>query len=557
MRIWPKAAVPALALAIVNAGLPVKITLSSHLPGIEGSLAVARGGNAGNGSSASRGGDNGNGGGSDGRGSGRGSGNNGGAGASQGKAGEKAKSDGSESADASSGADDADSAGSVGSPAAATALPGELSRQYFRFTASSRIHRNPVGARKQRTEARNIGRAGGVSSRRANAGAGRASGLPSRRAAATGNGGRPRFDDRALVAVGLSEADIGRLAAAGVGVVSRTSSSKSRVVKLGLLRGMSLDGARKLVARSNRNAVTYAEAYYYSYGGAADCADASCLATLVRWPFKACGASPLIGMIDTRIDTEHEALKGQDIETIELDKQPSMSNAEHGTAVAALLAGRERSIAPGLLPQAKIVSVAAFGSEDGVERADVIRLVAALQALSRRNVRVVNLSFSGPPNAVLEQAIREAIAEGMILVAAAGNGGAGAEPAYPAAYPGVIAVTAVDRDMRVYSRANRGDYIALAAPGVGIPMASESGGKAVRSGTSFAAPYVTAAVASLEAAAPTITASRAADLLASGARDLGAPGRDPVYGWGLMQASGLCDPPGAEPAMASRYPLSG
>ncbi len=101
------------------------------------------------------------------------------------------------------------------------------------------------------------------------------------------------------------------------------------------------------------------------------------------------------------------------------------------------------------------------------------------RSLSRRGVRVVNLNFSGPPNAVLKQAIDKALAEGMILVAAAGNNGAGGDPAYPAAYTNVIAVTAVDSETRIYSRATHsGDYVAFAAPGVRIRTAAAGGGEA-------------------------------------------------------------------------------
>ena len=76
-------------------------------------------------------------------------------------------------------------------------------------------------------------------------------------------------------------------------------------------------------------------------------------------------------------------------------------------------------------------------------------LVSAIEALAERGVRVINLSLSGPANAVLQNAIAAARAEGIVIIATAGNNGAGAEPAYPAASPGVIAVTAVDQDLNI------------------------------------------------------------------------------------------------------------
>jgi subtilisin family serine protease len=111
----------------------------------------------------------------------------------------------------------------------------------------------------------------------------------------------------------------------------------------------------------------------------------------------------------------------------------------------------------------------------------------------------------------------------------------------------VIAVTAVDRESRIYSRATRGDYIALAAPGVRLRTVTPRGGDTARSGTSFAVPYVRAAAATLLARNSGLDHADIIHLLSVAARDLGAPGRDPVYGWGLLQTAGICDWPRAAP----------
>lgn len=171
----------------------------------------------------------------------------------------------------------------------------------------------------------------------------------------------------------------------------------------------------------------------------------------------------------------------------------------------------------------------------------MVTLVQALEVLAERNVRIVNMSLSGPTNEVLKRAIASAQEKGMIIIAAAGNNGAGAEPSYPAAYPGVIAVTAVDKKLAVYSRATQGEYIDIAAPGVDLRVAS-SDGSTLRSGTSYAVPFVTAAAAILSASSdPSDTADLQAALERS-ALDLGAPGRDKTYGYGLLQATYLCTP---------------
>ena len=94
----------------------------------------------------------------------------------------------------------------------------------------------------------------------------------------------------------------------------------------------------------------------------------------------------------------------------------------------------------------------------------------------RRGVQVTNLSLSGPPNALLEQLLRRLAEGGIVIVAAAGNEGPKAGPAYPAAYADVIAVTAVDRMKRPYRRAGRGEHIDLSAPGVDIWTAASISG---------------------------------------------------------------------------------
>lgn len=364
------------------------------------------------------------------------------------------------------------------------------------------------------------------------------------RGAVASIGRRPAADARSVIAAGLSEGDIRRLSSKGLRVVARASIAQTSFVKFGLPGRLDAATARRWISDVNRSAVADADTFYYTDDVGEGCEGAACARTLIGWrPPSGCGAPPKIGMIDTSIDLGHEALRGQDIEVVTLDPSPSSAGPGHGTAIAALLVGKAGSGAAGLLPEAKLVAVNAFSAHEGTDRTDVLRVVAALEELERRDVKVVNLSFSGPPNEVLKQAIDHALARGMTLVAAAGNGGPGADPGYPAAYPGVLAVTAVDADMRIYKRATRGDYISLAAPGVAVSTAAAGGGEATRSGTSFAVPFVTAAVARLASKDPRAGRIHMEDLLASAARDLGAPGRDEVFGWGLVQTAGLCGGP--------------
>ena len=128
-------------------------------------------------------------------------------------------------------------------------------------------------------------------------------------------------------------------------------------------------------------------------------------------------------------------------------------------------------------------------------------------------------------------------AKRVIMVAAAGNGGADARPAFPAAYAGVIAVTAIDADDRLYEMANRGSYIAIAAPGVDILVAGGGHAHQFESGTSFAAAHVSGIIALMLELDPDMPADAVLQALVAGATDLGDPGPDHLFGAGRINAA--------------------
>jgi subtilisin family serine protease len=247
-------------------------------------------------------------------------------------------------------------------------------------------------------------------------------------------------------------------------------------------------------------------------------------------------------MIDTGVNTDHPALRGQrlTVHQIELDDRAA-AGRQHGTAIAAMLLGTIEGRVPGLLPNAELVAVEAFHSGAAGEQADAFSLAGAFDVLLREGVDVINLSFSGPANAVLERMVARATDAGIGLVAAAGNGGPGAPPAYPAAWPQVIAVTAVDSRERPYRQANQGPYVMLAAPGVNIWTAASVSGGRLRSGTSYAAPFVTAVLAVERLRAPMLSNEEVTQALLYCARDLGEAGFDPVFGHGLVSAPDQCN----------------
>lgn len=251
--------------------------------------------------------------------------------------------------------------------------------------------------------------------------------------------------------------------------------------------------------------------------------------------------APRIGMIDTGINRDHPALEGQNltVHQADLGGRPA-AGRQHGTAIAALLIGRLDYRVPGLLPNAELVSVEAFHSGYYGDQADVFSLASAIDILLGSGVSVINMSFSGPRNDVLAQLVQRASDRNVAIVAAAGNQGPGAEPVYPAAYKQVVAVTAVDRNERAYRQANQGPYINFAAPGVRLWVAASISGGRLKSGTSYAAPFVTASLAVQRLRAPAMPIEQTIAAMESCAKDLGDAGQDDVFGHGLVAAPGQC-----------------
>ena len=264
----------------------------------------------------------------------------------------------------------------------------------------------------------------------------------------------------------------------------------------------------------------------------------------VGWPSRraSCGNGISLGMIDTAVDTAHEAFSGRKlIQRSFLPPDREAARGDHGTAVAALLVGDPGSAGfEGLLPGARLYAGTIFETnETGQAVGNVFALVGAFDWMVELKVDVLNLSIETGKNGILTAAIDKALSKGLTITAAAGNGGATAPPAYPAAHPKVLAATAIDPDLQAYQRANHGDYIDFAAPGVSLWTAIPGGGQ-FQSGTSFAVPFLTAAVAMQRAAGTPPDADSLRENLSQFVRDLGQPGKDDVYGWGLLSFSPDC-----------------
>jgi len=237
-----------------------------------------------------------------------------------------------------------------------------------------------------------------------------------------------------------------------------------------------------------------------------------------------------IGIVDSAVDTDHPAFATAKISSRPFADAEQLPNY-HGTAIASIIAANAAPLR-GLAPESEVFAAAVFEQDETRgEIASTVSLVRALDWLLSSQVDAINLSLAGPPNRLLEVALKRISEQGVMVLAAAGNGGPMARPQYPAAYASVVAVTAVDQRGRAFRLANRGDYLDLAAPGVNLRHAVAGGGYAASSGTSFAVPFAVTAAALLKHQEPD---SDVIGRLYAAATDIGPPGRDDIYGYGLL-----------------------
>lgn len=234
-----------------------------------------------------------------------------------------------------------------------------------------------------------------------------------------------------------------------------------------------------------------------------------------------------LGLIDGGI-ADHSSVAGRVEQKGFAKGAPSASN--HGTSVAALMIGKG-SISGGS-PGALLLAADVYGSDKAGGNASAI--ARALGWLAGRKVSVVTISLVGPDNAILRTAIASAQRKGMIIVAAVGNDGPAAPPAFPASYRGVLAITGVDAKNRGLPEAGRAAHTDFAAPGAGIYSALDATRIGKVRGTSFAAPLVAARLSTFYPRPATASVEAAVRKLMSEAVDLGKSGRDPIFGHGLV-----------------------
>jgi hypothetical protein len=250
-----------------------------------------------------------------------------------------------------------------------------------------------------------------------------------------------------------------------------------REVTLGVPRGWPVDRA---LARLRRIAPTgtFTANHLHGQSGSVAAIGAAALAQARPAP-----GPNAVGIIDGGV-AAHPALTGPIEQRGFAAGAPAPS--AHGTAVASLVAGQGgmRSALPG----APLLVADIYGRDPAGGNA--LALARALGWMVARRVPVVAISLVGPINPLVARAVAQAQARGIWIVAAVGNDGRAAPPAYPASYPGVVAVTGVDGRDRVLIEAGRASHLDYAAPGADLSAAAPGGGIAAVRGTSFAVPLV-------------------------------------------------------------------
>ncbi|MEM7457838.1 MAG: S8 family serine peptidase [Pseudomonadota bacterium] len=256
---------------------------------------------------------------------------------------------------------------------------------------------------------------------------------------------------------------------------------------------------------------------------------------LLGWPDQGCQAMTPVGIIDGYLSDKVPGLNASQIVSHNFARRNSVES-QHAETVASLISG------PGRLQNARIYSAGVVGeSAAGQAGSGTKEILLAFDWLRKQDVQVVNVSLSGPYNPLLESVVDLLAETGMVIVAAVGNEGPDAPPRYPAAFEQVIAVTAVDADQKIFGRAVQGPHVEYAAPGVDVLIqAGQDSGRYV-SGTSFAAPFVTALIAADTSRSFDTNADTVRSYLNRSIADLGVTGPDPVYGNGLVRAAAVCE----------------
>ncbi|MEV0901204.1 type VII secretion-associated serine protease mycosin [Actinoplanes sp. NPDC049802] len=257
------------------------------------------------------------------------------------------------------------------------------------------------------------------------------------------------------------------------------------------------------------------------------------------------GAGITVAVIDSGVDAHHPDLDGQVLPGLDLVDRKGDGESDpvgHGTSVSALIAGRsdDQHGVIGIAPKSKILPVRVLDEENRYD--DALIVAKGLRWAVDHGAKVVNLSLGGSgSSATLAAAIDYAFAKDVVVVACTGNATGTATATtprsgvwYPAREPGVIAVGGLDRDGEgIWSGSVTGKETVVTAPANDL-VGARPGGYWKVQGTSFASPMVAATAALIRSRWPDMPAGEVVNRIIKTAQDRGDPGRDPEFGFGLV-----------------------
>jgi serine protease len=252
------------------------------------------------------------------------------------------------------------------------------------------------------------------------------------------------------------------------------------------------------------------------------------------------GAGVTVAVIDSGVDADHADLAGQVLPGLDLVDPQGNGDTDlvgHGTTVAAIIAGRSDDSAGvvGIAPKSKILPVRVLDEENRYN--DAMIVAKGVRWAVDHSARVINLSLGGNgSSAALAAALDYAFAKDVVVVACTGNASASSSTGvwYPAREPGVVAVAGMEKGGDVlWSGSITGKETVVTAPATQLVGARPDGYWRVQ-GTSFAAPMVSATAALIRSRWPTMPAAEVINRIIKTAKDRGVPGRDDVYGYGMV-----------------------
>jgi subtilisin family serine protease len=266
----------------------------------------------------------------------------------------------------------------------------------------------------------------------------------------------------------------------------------------------------------------------------------------------ATGKGIRIAVIDSGVDDGSAEIKDRVVARLDTIGGEFTAHP-HGTAIAGAILAHAKLV--GVAPDAQMIAIRAFtgeGRPDGAQGTS-FHILQGLDFAAAQNARIVNMSFAGPKDALLSRALQALRAKGVTEIAAAGNGGRLSAPLYPGADAGVIAVTATDAEGQLFSLANHGNYIAMAAPGVDILAPAPGDTVQIVSGTSIAAAHVTGIAALALERFGSLAPDALLGALDAGSRKVSPEATPEDYGAGVVDAYGVVrGKPGADNAPAAR-----